>query len=454
MAIQPIRREQKRIVQPVFTFLNNCAEKKIQAFFCHGGGQPAPLQGDKATTSSRWFSALLLSSLGNQPVTKWRTHRSTYCSPENPRWNTKDLRRNTMEKSSSHRISNKKSLLVRHNSLSIIVMLIRRSTPTVIVAATNLLSSLSASKVSAFIPFHPIVIVGARSSCCSNSRTPVASPVTNLIPHHQSTIPNNPSRLFFTTDTKKPAFNMAEEEEEDGKNKKTIQDVLDLWYPPPSPDHPKGDYDYLNDMSYIQSRIKDWFMGGDEMDAQCREFRDLIRNEAANNDETSIADMTMSECSAKIILFDQVTRNAFRREDEAFAYEELVEDILKKIFQIQEGQTSIPDQALSEFVDNPNVQFPDAFFVAVACEHQETPIFFAVDSRMYAFMEEKWPDLKDFLKMAKQQSEEHQDVLKRFGRYPHRNARKGREDTPEEKEWLNDYDNLPEWAKSQLPSKS
>eukprot|EP00980_Cylindrotheca_fusiformis_P009477 scaffold2070_cov105-Cylindrotheca_fusiformis.AAC.8 len=239
-----------------------------------------------------------------------------------------------------------------------------------------------------------------------------------------------------------------------GNNKKTIQDVLDFWYPPPSPDHPKGNYDYLNDMSYLQSRVKDWFMGDDAMDAQCREFRELIRREAANNDETSISEMTISECTAKIILFDQVTRNAFRREDEAFAYEGLVEKILEKIFQVQEGQSSIPDQPLSEFVENLDVKFADAFFTAVACQHEEKAVFFGVDSRLFALMEEKWPDSKEFLKMAKQQAKSHQDVLKRFGRYPHRNAKKGREDTPEEKEWLNDYDNLPPWAKSQLPSKS
>lgn len=48
--------------------------------------------------------------------------------------------------------------------------------------------------------------------------------------------------------------------------------------------------------------------------------------------------------------------------------------------------------------------------------------------------------------------EEHAAVVERFGRYPHRNAALGRESTPEEQAWLDDVDNLPGWAKSQLAS--
>ena len=41
----------------------------------------------------------------------------------------------------------------------------------------------------------------------------------------------------------------------------------------------------------------------------------------------------------------------------------------------------------------------------------------------------------------------HRDVIVRFGRYPHRNAKLGRQTTPDEQAWLNDVDNLPNWAK-------
>ena len=44
--------------------------------------------------------------------------------------------------------------------------------------------------------------------------------------------------------------------------------------------------------------------------------------------------------------------------------------------------------------------------------------------------------------------EEHRDVVKRFGRYPHRNAAMGRASTDAERAWL-DSDDVPGWAKSQ-----
>mmetsp|Transcript_13177 Transcript_13177/g.35193 ORF Transcript_13177/g.35193 Transcript_13177/m.35193 type:complete len:85 (-) Transcript_13177:276-530(-) len=44
---------------------------------------------------------------------------------------------------------------------------------------------------------------------------------------------------------------------------------------------------------------------------------------------------------------------------------------------------------------------------------------------------------------------EHTAVVRRFGRYPHRNALYGRETTPEEQAWL-DSDDCPGWAKSQM----
>ena len=42
----------------------------------------------------------------------------------------------------------------------------------------------------------------------------------------------------------------------------------------------------------------------------------------------------------------------------------------------------------------------------------------------------------------------HRDVVVRFGRYPHRNAKLGRADTAEEAAWLAS-DEVPGWAKSQ-----
>lgn len=43
----------------------------------------------------------------------------------------------------------------------------------------------------------------------------------------------------------------------------------------------------------------------------------------------------------------------------------------------------------------------------------------------------------------------HLDVVRRFGRFPHRNAALGRAGTAEEEAWLAGPD-VPEWARSQM----
>ena len=53
-----------------------------------------------------------------------------------------------------------------------------------------------------------------------------------------------------------------------------------------------------------------------------------------------------------------------------------------------------------------------------------------------------------FLRMQKVMMKQHGDVIKKFGRYPHRNELFGRVTTPEEKAWLMDP-KRPHWAKSQ-----
>eukprot|EP00957_Ditylum_brightwellii_P167536 12753766-Ditylum_brightwellii.AAC.1 len=44
---------------------------------------------------------------------------------------------------------------------------------------------------------------------------------------------------------------------------------------------------------------------------------------------------------ARIILFDQITRNAFRHCAEAFAYDNLVAEVLKELFQLQNKDDDI-----------------------------------------------------------------------------------------------------------------
>mmetsp|Transcript_5579 Transcript_5579/g.13134 ORF Transcript_5579/g.13134 Transcript_5579/m.13134 type:complete len:328 (-) Transcript_5579:509-1492(-) len=303
-----------------------------------------------------------------------------------------------------------------------------------------------------------------------------------------------------------------------------LQDVVDFWFPLPAssslaaPSNNNADViaasdkrsQYLNDISYVESHIIGWMMGGEVMDEKCRQFRSLVRlagrsskdpdldqqqqqvnhppdlmgpryNNSKSPDILSCwildcckpkkkkavtiiqyQDGTMNERAtliAKTILFDQITRNAFRCEEEAFAYDALVLEILHDIFGVEKKQQNgqnghLADKNLKQFANAKDVTFCECFFVSVACQHQEEPMFHDVCERLTDLMEVRWPAMKDFLKLAHSQARSHLEVLNRFGRYPHRNHIKGRKDTAEERAWLDDYDNLPAWAKSQFPKKS
>ena len=210
----------------------------------------------------------------------------------------------------------------------------------------------------------------------------------------------------------------------------------------------------MNQASYLGSQMNDWFFGGDAMDEKSRAFISLIRSEKTKHSASALANDSHEDLMAKVVMFDQIVRNAFRKQDEAFAYEQEVMDILEYLFQVKDAdQTEITDEALSAFVNKNEVTFCDCYFVGVALSHQEKAIFHGVDIRMYDFVSKKFPQNQSLVEKAVEFSKDHYDVLKRFGRYPHRNEQKGREPTAEELEWLSDYDNLPMWAKSQLTKK-
>ena len=59
------------------------------------------------------------------------------------------------------------------------------------------------------------------------------------------------------------------------------------------------------------------------------------------------------------------------------------------------------------------------------------------------YMSDQWKNQEEYLA-------NHKAVVDRFGRYPHRNKSLGRESTEEEQAWLDDTENLPGWARSQM----
>lgn len=183
-----------------------------------------------------------------------------------------------------------------------------------------------------------------------------------------------------------------------------------------------------------------WFAGGSDYDALCRKFQDTIRHHEQLHAEN------MDALVAEMILCDQLSRNAFRGTTEAFIYDTTAREIAKRLIgsELQLGP-SIEGELYPTY----------ASFALVPMMHSETP--------------KDHEDCMDFISHMLKRSDvtqsehltgwfhyqmkfekEHKDVIDKFGRYPHRNMANGRESTMEEQAWLNNVDDLPGWAKSQL----
>lgn len=182
----------------------------------------------------------------------------------------------------------------------------------------------------------------------------------------------------------------------------TVNDVLDFWFAPdsrPDQSHPGG------------RDLAAWFVPDSAFDDAIRR-RFLDAWEQATRGEldgwTETADGTL----ALIVLLDQFPRNMFRGEARAFATD-------GKALAVARG-------ALARGVDQAVPSVWRKFFY-LPFEHAEDR-----DSQDQA--------VALFTALGEAQgtryAELHQEIIDRFGRFPHRNAILGRENTPEEEAWL------------------
>lgn len=156
-----------------------------------------------------------------------------------------------------------------------------------------------------------------------------------------------------------------------------------------------------------------WFAQDDAFDAGCRSrFGDAI--EAAKNGALDSWSETPHGALAVILLLDQFTRNVFRGEAEAFAADAQAVDVAEKA--IANGF----DRAFPKEV---------RIFFYLPFEHAEDMA-----------LQERAVDLCRSLGDMQfyHYALIHMDVIRRFGRFPHRNQVLGRDSTEAEKAFLAD----------------
>jgi len=172
--------------------------------------------------------------------------------------------------------------------------------------------------------------------------------------------------------------------------------ILDFWF--------EGD---------PSGRREKWFAKNPEFDAECARFTGWIRDARMGRYDAWAA--TPKGGLALIVLLDQLSRNVFRGLAEAFAAD-------PHAIGIARGMIEAGFDAKLTAVER--------LFVYLPFEHAETMEDQNDSVRLFESLgDAAGPDTVDY-------ANRHRDVIRAFGRYPHRNAALGRSNTPAEEAWL------------------
>ncbi len=171
----------------------------------------------------------------------------------------------------------------------------------------------------------------------------------------------------------------------------------------------------------VPAQMERWFGGARDED-------ELIRRRFQSDFEAAVAgrydawEEIPRGCLALIILFDQFPRQLFRGRPEAFAYDARAQRLV--LDGVQEGF----DEQLCP-LERGFFYMPLQHAEILPLQEKSVELF----QRLYDDAAEDWrPHLKGMLDYAI----EHRDIIRRFGRFPHRNAILGRGSTPEEEAYL------------------
>lgn len=187
-----------------------------------------------------------------------------------------------------------------------------------------------------------------------------------------------------------------------------IKEVLSYWF---------GGSDKID----FEERSKIWFMGGDAVDAEIRErFEGLVKQAAVG--ELEHWKETPEGRVAWTILLDQFTRNMYRDTYRMYGFDALA---------LQSAREAI---AMGQDRELPIMH---RCFLYLPLEHAEC--LEAQDQSVSSFkslLPLAGDDLKTAIEKMVEFAERHAVVVRRFGRYPHRNELLNRASTPEELEFL------------------
>ncbi len=190
----------------------------------------------------------------------------------------------------------------------------------------------------------------------------------------------------------------------------TPQDVLRFWF---------GDDPESSDCIGRQARL--WFGGGKKFDRQiARHFAHLPPLAAGGG----LAEWRKEpgSCLALVLVLDQFPRNLFRNSPQGYEYDALALDVA--------------DEAIGTGFDE-DLSPVEASFLYMPLEHAED---IACQDRCVSLyrrlLDRAPPELYQRCASFVTYAERHREVIRLFGRFPHRNAVLDRETTKEEQAYL------------------
>lgn len=156
-----------------------------------------------------------------------------------------------------------------------------------------------------------------------------------------------------------------------------------------------------------------WFRNRDDFDTACGAFADALR--AARQGALDHWADTPRGMLALIILLDQFSRNLHRGSPEAFAADPQARALARRA--VAQGF----DRELGWF---------ERIFIYLPFEHSEELADQDEGVRLFESLRIALGDL------SAEQAYRHRDIIRRYGRFPHRNVALGRDSTTEEQAYL------------------
>lgn len=180
--------------------------------------------------------------------------------------------------------------------------------------------------------------------------------------------------------------------------------ILSFWFAQPQ-----------DNEEYYEERRQLWFASNPQIDQDIRD-RFLADYQAAYEGRLNKWEQAPQTTLALLLLFDQFPRNMFRGQSQAFATDAQARRLTFKLLQTGEASKLLPVEQM---------------FVYMPLMHSEELVDQQQSVTLFRQLAQQHPPLDSVTYAVK-----HQEIIERFGRFPHRNVILGRVSTPEELAFL------------------